>query len=99
MLVDLGREAAKYADFRTEHVSGTDAFLVGARLVIAPEAALLERWGTELVNQAQDQARSIVAAARSQAEAEVKQIKEKARDDLRQLWESFNGYDECAGRR
>lgn len=99
MLTALGREAIKYADPRAECDRHHDAVLVTARLVIAPEESALERRAERIVAEAEDRAHVIIRLAEQRASYEFKYAREVVAYDLRQLWESFNGYDECAGRR
>lgn len=100
MLRQLGDHVAHLAVPQV-HVE-CDGILVEATILVAMRQDEVDQYVRRVIRDAENIAAAIRQESRNWAEAERKAIqRERGRmaDDLRELWESFHGYDECAGRR
>lgn len=99
-LHQLGRKVAQIVEPEVEY--GPGGIVVRVRVSVGVDPGDIECHAERLITNAQNVADELLRQARAWAE----QTREEARreraavaSDLRDLWESFRSYDECAGRR
>ena len=100
MLRKLGEHVAHLAVPYAEITH--DGIMVEASILVAMRPGEVENYARRAIRDAENVVAAIRQESRNWAAVErenIRRERDRLAADLRELWESFHGYDECAGRR